>query len=161
MFEIYYQSDFMGTKFSFYLTLVCSVLLLLCCPKIKYWYEKKLQFKKKVNFWLGFLFVFGFFVMQSLSFYGLVSKSNDIDSGSYSTVEGIIEDIQIVERNSREETFTVGGVRFKYNDYGTESIFFANRKHDSDTIQEGRVVKISYLIEGNENLELIGSGLSF
>lgn len=30
--------------------------------------------------------------------------------------------------------------------------FFANRKHDSDTIQEGRVVKIAYLREGNENL---------
>lgn len=120
---------------------------------VRYWLgENKLQFEKKVNFWFGFLFVFGFFVMQSLSFYGLVLKSNGIDSGNYSTVEGAIEDIQIVERNSREEAFTVDGVRFKYNDYGTENSFFANRKHDSDTIQEGRVVKIAYLREGNENL---------
>lgn len=90
--------------------------------------------------------------MQTLSFYGLALKSHDIDSGDYSTVEGTIEDIQLVERNSREEAFTVDGVRFKYNDYGTENSFFANRKHDSDTIQEGRVVKIAYLREENENL---------
>ncbi|MCO6355993.1 hypothetical protein GBO14_14825 [Pseudoalteromonas shioyasakiensis] len=152
MYELYFQSDFSGTRPGLYFSLVCSVLLILCCPNIKYWYENKLKFEKKVNFWFGFLFVFGFFVMQSLSFYGLVLKSNDIDSGNYSTVEGTIEDIQIVERNSREEAFTVDGVRFKYNDYGTENTFFANRKHDSDTIQEGRVVKIAYLRGGNENL---------
>ena len=152
MFEIYFQSDFLGTKLSFYFTLVCSALLILFCPKIKYGYEKKLQLVKKVNFWFVFLFVFGFLIIQSVSFYGLVSKSNDIDYGNYSSVEGAIEDIQIVEGNSREESFTVGGVRFKYNDSGTEKSFFANRMHDSDTIREGQIVKISYLIAGNENL---------
>ena len=84
------------------------------------------------------------FATAFLNSWGIIHAQSAIWANQTQVISGCITDHKIVQGNSREETFFVSGVKFSYNDYGTEQYFFANRDHDT-FIKEGQCVTIVYL----------------
>ncbi len=79
---------------------------------------------------------------------------NAIWANEAQVISGCITDHKTVKGNSREETFFVSGIKFRYNDYATERYFFANREYET-FIQNGQCVTIVYLSKyGNGILKI-------
>lgn len=150
MLEVYFESNTQSLYEGLYLAIFCFFLV-----PILYLYwginKNKVLFNKKSTFYF-FVMILGFTIVQAISHYQLVLYSEKIKSGEFLIVEGEISELKIIKGNSREESFKVNGVYFKYNDFGTEKMFFANRNHDSQLIKNGRNVNIHYLQSESENL---------
>lgn len=78
--------------------------------------------------------------------YEKIIKSNELLS-----VKGCIENYQSTLVNSREESFEIKGVKFKYNNYGTAKYFFANRKYGDNFIKNNQCILVYYIHENNQN----------
>ena len=84
------------------------------------------------------------FTTVVLNSWGAYQVQNAIWANEAQVISGCITDHKTVKSNSREETFFVSGIKFKYNDYATKQYFFANREHET-FIQNGQCVTIVYL----------------
>jgi len=94
------------------------------------------------------------FTTVVLNSWGAYQVQNAIWANEAQVISGCITDHKTVKSNSREETFFVSGIKFKYNDYATKQYFFANREHET-FIQNGQCVTIVYLSKyGNGILKI-------
>ena len=94
------------------------------------------------------------FTTVVLNSWGAYQVQNAIWANEAQVISGCITDHKTVKSNSREETFFVSGIKFKYNDYATKQYFFANREHET-FIQNGQCVTIVYLSKyGNGLLKI-------
>ena len=94
------------------------------------------------------------FTTVVLNSWGAYQVQNAIWANEARVISGCITDHKTVKSNSREETFFVSGIKFKYNDYATKQYFFANREHET-FIQNGQCVTIVYLSKyGNGILKI-------
>tara|TARA_R110002060_G_scaffold76136_1_gene86280 strand:- start:38 stop:520 length:483 start_codon:yes stop_codon:yes gene_type:complete len=106
--------------------------------------------KQKVLLSLLSLFFLVLFV-GILSFIKLSSYESVIESNKLLSVKGCIENYQSDLVNSREESFEIEKVKFKYNNYATSKYFFANRKYGDNFIKDNQCINVYYIPENSQN----------
>ncbi|ASF14982.1 MULTISPECIES: hypothetical protein [Shewanella] len=112
-------------------------------PFIKHLSET-VNLRPSTIFVLSFSFILiGFFATLS-TYLDIYQVQQSVLENKTQLISGCIKDHQVNQSASREESFSVSGVRFAYNDYVTASYFFSNKNHES-FIRNGQCVSILYL----------------
>ncbi|VEE60742.1 Uncharacterised protein [Shewanella putrefaciens] len=112
-------------------------------PFIKH-ISETVNLKQSTIFVLNFSFILlGFFATLS-TYLDIYKVQQSVLENKTQLISGCIKDHQVNQSASREESFSVSGVRFAYNDYVTASYFFSNKNHES-FIKNGQCVSILYL----------------
>ncbi|MDH1625278.1 hypothetical protein ACE02Y_02575 [Shewanella xiamenensis] len=112
-------------------------------PFIKHLSET-VNLRPSTIFVLSFSFILiGFFATLS-TYLDIYQVQQSVLENKTQLISGCIKEHQVNQSASREESFSVSGVRFAYNDYVTASYFFSNKNHES-FIRNGQCVSILYL----------------
>lgn len=107
---------------------------------------------KKQKLLLVLLLVFVFvFCLGILNFLKLSNYQKIIENNELLSVNGCIENYQSTLVNSREESFEIDKVKFKWNDYATSKYFFANRNYGDNFIKNNQCISVYYIQENLQN----------
>lgn len=105
---------------------------------------------KYIFLFISLVFAFGL-ISTSLNYIDLYTVKLAVENNEVQKIKGCIANYEVNQSNSRSESFSISGIAFKYNDYGTEKYFFANRQHDS-FIKNGRCVVIAFIPSSSNNI---------
>ncbi|MCG7563070.1 MULTISPECIES: hypothetical protein [Pseudoalteromonas] len=102
---------------------------------------------------LGSCSLFGLllFWVQLTAYREVAGYRDLVEDGSFTVLEGCIENLRVIDAKSRGESFTLKNVTFSYSDAATSPLFFANRQFEDGVVREGRCVKVFYIGEGRNN----------
>ena len=106
--------------------------------------------KKKLSWILLSIFTLTF-IVGILNFIKLSDYERIIESNEFLSIKGCIENYQSTLVNSREESFEIKNIKFKYNNYATSKYFFANRKYDDNFIKDNQCINVYYIPENSQN----------
>ena len=149
--ELIFASDIEKSYLGYFFNIATLVLVVVFFSKIKFIYEKHLLSKVKINI---YIIVFSLFLVVATSINNKINRNSFVElitKNDFFIEEGVIANLVYDKKASTDESFTVNGVYFSYNDYGTDRFFFANRKRNTTTIKNGAIVRVHYLVIDGEN----------
>ena len=107
---------------------------------------------KKQKLFLGLLSLFTIVLFVGiLNFIKLSNYEKVIGSNQLLSIKGCVKNYQSTLVNSREESFEIEEVKFKYNNFATPKYFFANRKYGDNFIKDNQCINVYYIAENSQN----------
>ena len=151
MMEIYYETTISFNCIEFLPYVLFLVISLIFIGKLKKLYDLYIKRFFKFNFFVLFFIFIIYNLASTASLYSKMQYIAKIKSLEQRVLTGEIEKLVEKEGASRTQSFSVSGVFFKYNNYQTESYFFANRKYSDKVIFNGGYVEIHYIRDNGNN----------
>lgn len=151
MFETFFEASFVHSNIDLYLLLGFILTVFFSSFVLRKIYCRLFGAKSEINFWVIIFAFLAFLGTKAFSLSKYIAQFEGIKAGDFLKVEGKIKNLKFHEGRARGESFTVDGVVFKYNEYGTPKYYFANRGPEFISLKNDIIVRVFFINSGGEN----------
>ena len=151
MAQIYFESEISYSLVGFFVAtfFVVAIVLIQKLPAFGVRVAKVIPVPERVLVFTLALLSLVIAVGKIVQYHKYSDVADLVHGGKVHSIAGCIADYVTEKINSREESFKIKGVHFRYNDVATSKWFFANRNFGDGFIANGRCLDLSYIEIGS------------